>query len=275
MEHPKIAFIGAGNMAKAIIVGLIESGYPRENITATATGIDKLNLLHNEYEIAVTTDNSIAAMNSDIIVLAVKPPIIERVCNEIASSVGDKLIISVAAGQTCSSIRSYLSTEKLSNASIIRAMPNTPCLLSKGAVGLFATDSVSDSEHEFVTKLFSNIGKIFWLEIENHIDIVTAVSGSGPAFYFYMAEAMTNAAIQMGLDASISRELVNQTAFGAAAMLNEFDMETAAQLRKKVTSPKGTTEAAMNVFDDAGLMNIINDAVSAGATRAVELSKND
>jgi len=275
MEQPNITFIGAGNMARAIISGMIKSGYPAHKITASARTSDHLTELQQSYGIAVTTDNSIAVQDAEVIVLAVKPKTIESVCKEIAAHVNDQLIISVAAGQSCSDIKESLN----SDVSVARAMPNTACLLSKGAIGIFLEeDNQENSANKMVIeKLFTTVGNLFWLDSEKLIDTVTAVSGSGPAYYFYLSEALTQAAIKHGLDETTSRALVAQTAFGAAAMMIEpstdSNSEPVESLRKKVTSPNGTTEAAIKVFDDAKLMTTIDNAIDAAVSRAKELSK--
>ena len=269
MHYPVIAFIGAGNMSSTIIAGLIKSGYPAEKIIAANPGVEKRQLLSDKFAIYTTEDNKQAVEKADVVVLAVKPYMMKKVCKEINTTLSSQLIISVAAGITIASIQKHL--EK--NLCVIRAMPNTPCLISKGVTGLFSDQAATRVNRDFVSSLFENIGKVVWLDLEQQMDIVTALSGSGPAYYFYLTEALIKAGIELGLDAEISRLLVTQTAVGAIAMLNNEPIQTAAMLRKAVTSPNGTTEAAITVFDDNKFMQVITNAVSSAANRGHELSK--
>lgn len=269
MQYPVTAFIGAGNMATAVLAGLVGNGYPADKIIASNPSPEKLESLAEKYGVRTTRDNNEAARSADVIILAVKPYVIPSVCEEISTAIDDQLILSVAAGKTIASIKKYLATDN----PVIRAMPNTPCLLSKGAIGLYAEGKVSGSDKDFVSSLFENIGETLWLGSEKQIDIVTALSGSGPAYYFYLTEALINAGIELGLDKAVSERLVNQTALGAVAMLSGQPDQTAASLRKAVTSPNGTTEAAIKVFDEHNLMQVFRDAVRAGTERGEEMSK--
>jgi len=268
MHYPETTFIGAGNMAGAVIAGLIKNGYPANKITATSRGAEKLQNLSNLYGIKTNQDNCQAVKNADVIILAVKPFVIQEVCNEIASHINQQLIISIAAGKTISSIKRFLNADN----PVIRAMPNTPCLLSKGTIGIFAESGVTTTDQDFVTSLFANIGEVLWMDDEQQIDIVTALSGSGPAYYFYLTEALIKAGIDLGLSQDISTKLVNQTAIGAVAMLNNPPVLSAQALRKAVTSPNGTTEAATHVFDANNLSELVIKAVRAGTDRGREMS---
>lgn len=270
MQYPVIAFIGAGNMSSAIIGGLIESGYPAENIIAANPGADKLSKLSEDFDIRTTHDNNRAAIEAEIIVLGVKPFLIQTVCEDIKSNIDSQLIISVAAGKTITSIKQFLGC----NNSVVRAMPNTPCLVSKGTIGLFADQETSPQNKQFVSSLFNNIGETVWLDSEPQMDIVTALSGSGPAYYFYLTEALIKAGVELGLKEEISTKLVNQTAKGAVAMINSDTNQTAQQLRQSVTSPNGTTEAAIDVFDNNDLMKVISDAIQSATVRGQEMSKD-
>jgi len=268
MHHPKLAFIGAGNMAKAIIGGLVRSGYPAENIIAADRGNEKLQILSKEFNIQTTNDNQQAAHFAEVIILAVKPWNIPVVCEDIVNSVDQQLIVSIAAGKTTSSIAQYLA----SCGGIIRAMPNTPCLISKGMTGLFANADVQQKDRDFINSLFENIGETTWLDNESQIDIITALSGSGPAYYFYLTEALIKAGVELGLKEDVATKLVTQTGLGSVAMLADQVEQSAASLRKAVTSPNGTTEAAITVFDDNQLMDIISKAVQVATARGHELS---
>jgi len=256
-------------MSSAIIGGLIKSGYPPTNIIAANPSPQKLKPLSDNFTIRTTHDNNQAAEAADVVVLGVKPFLIQTVCADIQNAVSEKLIISIAAGKTINSIKKYLD----SNNPVIRVMPNTPCLLAKGAIGLYAGADVSQLNQDYVSSLFTNIGEIIWLDTEQQMDIVTALSGSGPAYYFYLTEALVKAGHVQGLSEDISRKLVNQTALGSVAMLNDDLSQTAADLRKSVTSPNGTTEAAIKVFDQANLMQIVSNAVSSATNRGEEMSK--
>ncbi|RLA02877.1 MAG: pyrroline-5-carboxylate reductase [Gammaproteobacteria bacterium] len=268
MQYPVTAIIGAGNMATAVIAGLIESGYPADKIIAANRGQEKLQALSSKFGIGTTQNNRQAVQDAEVVILAVKPAVIKTVCTEIAEDIEQQLILSLAAGKKISTIKKYLDC----NGPVIRAMPNTPCLLSKGTTGLFAEPQVSQTNRDFVTSLFSNIGEVVWLDSEIQIDVVTALSGSGPAYYFYLAEAMIKAGVELGLDEAISQKLVNQTALGSAAMLTNQPVTSAKDLRKAVTSPNGTTEAATNLFDKNELMKIIINGVRAGTNRGTEIS---
>jgi pyrroline-5-carboxylate reductase len=269
MQQPVIAFIGAGNMASAIISGLIKNDYSANKIIATNRSIDKSEALTTKFGINTTQDNCQAVNGADIIILGVKPAAVQPLCEEISSCIKGQLIISITAGNLIDSIKSYLNTTN----PVIRAMPNTPCLISKGMIGLYAGEGVSEEQQTFVSALFENIGEVVWLACEQQIDVVTALSGSGPAYFYYLVEALIKAGTDLGLDHNISNKLVTQTAFGATAMLTEPPTVTAQALRDAVTSPNGTTEAAIKIFDDQQLMETINKAIKAATHRAEEISK--
>lgn len=270
MDYPRIAFIGAGNMANAIIGGLMQSGYPSEKIIVANPGTEKLRRLSEKFSIQGTQNNGQAIENADLIFLAVKPSVVQTVCEELSSNIQQQLIISIAAGKTIASIKKYLKADN----PVIRAMPNTPCLLSKGSIGIFAETKVSEQSRKFISQLFENIGELVWLDNEQQLDIVTALSGSGPAYYFYLTEALIQAGVSLGLDPEISKKLTLQTALGAVAMLNEKPLQSAETLRKAVTSPHGTTAAAIEVFNDQNFMQLITSAVRCAAERAKEMSED-
>ncbi|MFT5451095.1 MAG: pyrroline-5-carboxylate reductase [Enterobacterales bacterium] len=267
--QPIIAFIGAGNMAKAIITGLVKSGYPAEKIIATNRTIEKLQLLSSSLGINTSLSNAEAASKADVIILAVKPAVVTDVCKEMAAQIDKQLIISVAAGITIKLIRKHLNT----NNAVVRAMPNTPCLLSKGTIGIFAEQNVKTEQRDFIDSLFNNVGEIIWIASEQQMDIVTALSGSGPAYYFYLTEALIKAGVDLGLEEEVSSKLVNQTALGAVTMLTNKPLQSAKNLREAVTSPNGTTAAALKVFDESNLMNIVSSAIDNATNRGIEMSK--
>jgi len=230
----KLAFMGAGNMAQAIIGGLIENGFNASDIWAADPMESQLTEL-NSRGVNTTTDNLYAASNADVIIISVKPDIVESLAKEVASITSDKLFISVAAGTTTRSLTSWLE-----NPAVVRCMPNTPSLVRKGMTGLYASNSVNKEQRQTANSILSAIGETLWFDEESSLDAVTAISGSGPAYFFYIMEVMQLAAEAEGLSLNASRQLVLQTALGAAEMAMQSS-DSAGELRKKVTSPGGTT----------------------------------
>ena len=269
LQFPQLCFIGAGNMAKAIIVGLVESGYPAQNIIASNRSVEKLQELEKSLSIRTSTDNLFAAKQAEVIILAVKPLIVPDVCEQISSVITDQMFISVAAGITTQSIQQSLKAKN----PVIRAMPNTPCLLSKGAIGIFTGDSLSTSQKNLVLQLFKPIGEVVIIDEEQQMDIVTALSGSGPAYYFYLSQALIEAGVELGLSEDICTQLINQTALGSAEMLNQVPLQSAKDLRQAVTSPNGTTDAATRLFDEHKMNETIRKAVVKATQRGIEMSK--
>lgn len=267
--HPTVAFIGSGNMARAIIGGLLENGYPADRIHATGTRIEKLADLQAR-GLQTGTDNTAAARTADILVLAVKPQVMKQVCEGMASAVEDKrpLIVSVAAGIGSDSLDRWLG----GNNAVVRCMPNTPSQLQAGASGLFANARVSAEQKTLAETLISSVGIALWVEHEEQLHAVTAVSGSGPAYYFLFMEAMIAAGEKLGLSREVAHRLTLQTALGAARMAESSGLDPA-QLRRNVTSPKGTTEQAILSFQDAGLESIVEQAMQACARRSQELAE--
>lgn len=270
MHNPTIAFIGAGNMATAIIGGLVSNGFDHKNIWASAPSHDHLTPLFNEHGINISTDNTCVVEHADIIVLAVKPQQMETVCTTLQTQVQSKkpLIISIAAGITCAMLEAWLGTET----AIIRCMPNTPSLVKTGASGLFANQYCHNQHKEFADVLLTSIGLVNWVDTENLMDAVTAVSGSGPAYFFLVMEAMQAAGESLGLAPETAKDLTLQTALGAAKMAIESDVGPA-ELRKRVTSPGGTTAAALAVLIEHGLPQTFKDALSAADHRSKSLAK--
>ncbi|RYY77110.1 MAG: pyrroline-5-carboxylate reductase [Gammaproteobacteria bacterium] len=269
MSHPKIAFIGAGNMAKAIIGGLISEGFSRENLSASGPRMESLEKVSNEFGIKVSTNNAASASQADVIVLSVKPQMLKEVCLEIATSLAHKpLIISLAAGITTDSITNWLGAGH----AIIRCMPNTPSQVRTGASGLFANDEVNEAQKATANTILGAVGIVQWVDEEALINPVTAVSGSGPAYFFLMMEAMIDAGVDMGLSRESARELTLQTALGAAILAKQSDVDIA-ELRRRVTSSKGTTEQAINSFENDQIRAIFARAMKACSNRAVELSE--
>ncbi|ARU55037.1 pyrroline-5-carboxylate reductase [Oleiphilus messinensis] len=266
--QPKIVFIGAGNMASSIIGGLIANGYAPETLCASAPEPKHLEHLSSQYGIGIEADNGKAAESADILVLAVKPQIIKPVCTEIASAIKkDTLVISIAAGVATSQISEWLG----GTFPIVRCMPNTPALVQQGASGLYANAQVSEIQLTMAETIFAAVGEVDWVEDESDMHAITAISGSGPAYFFLILEALQEAGTNAGLSASTARRLATQTMLGAAQMAQHSELELA-QLKKNVMSPGGTTEQAINTFESGNLKDLINEAVQAAKTRSIELS---
>lgn len=271
MSTPRIAFIGGGNMAASLIGGLRAQGLPASAICASDPGTDRRTELHDTHGIDTFADNAQAVAGADVVVLAVKPQMMQTVCRDLAPHLqANQLIVSIAAGITCASLQQWLVAD--TPRAIVRCMPNTPALLRQGVSGLFANAAVSDEQKRQAEQLLSAVGLALWLDREELIDAVTAVSGSGPAYFFLLIEAMTAAGEQLGLPRETAAELTLQTALGAARMACESDVE-AAELRRRVTSPNGTTEAAIKAFQAGGLEALVQQAMDAAARRSAELAE--
>lgn len=268
MSNTRIAFIGAGNMAASLIGGLRAQGLQAAQIRASDPGAETRARLKAEQGIEVFEDNAQAIEGADVIVLAVKPQVMKAVCLALQPNLKpDQLIVSIAAGITCASMNTWLGAQP-----IVRCMPNTPSLLRKGVSGLYATAEVSATQREQAEQLLSAVGIALWLEQEQQLDAVTAVSGSGPAYFFLMIEAMTAAGVKLGLPPETASQLTLQTALGAAHMAASSDVD-AAELRRRVTSPAGTTEAAIKSFQANGFEAVVEQALQAAARRSAELAE--
>lgn len=267
--HSSICFIGAGNMAQSLIGGLIASGYDKKNISATDPTEAQRNSVTQTFGIQCFEDNAKAIDQADIVVLSVKPQVLESVCESIAGSIQTNapLIISVAAGIRSDDINRWLGGQN----AIVRTMPNTPALIQTGATGLFANPFVTQEQQSQAEHILRAAGITVWVDEESKLDAVTALSGSGPAYYFLFMEAMENTAQQLGLDEKTAHLLALQTALGSAKMALESHLDCAT-LRNNVTSPNGTTERAIQSFENAGLRDIIDNAMKAAQNRAVELA---
>lgn len=270
MENRKITFIGSGNMARSIIAGLTASGYNPKNITATDPNQEQRDLLTSLYDIHTEEDNHLAAENAEVIVLAVKPQIMELVCGALSDiDFSNKLVISIAAGISAQRLNQLLDCE----AHLVRVMPNTPALLSQGMSGLFATSSVSDADKAFSGQLMQAVGKICWVEQESAINNVIAAAGSAPAYFFLFMEAMQKEAMAQGFDKETARLLVQQSALGAAEMVianQDIELST---LREQVTSKGGTTAEALKTFNEHHLTETVAKAMQAAVLRAEEMEK--
>lgn len=264
----RIGFIGAGNMASALAGGLLARGWRAADISLSDAYPDAL-VQHAQRGLFTTTDNRALVERSDVLVLAVKPQVMAEVLKPLADIVQARqpLIISIAAGIPGASLECWLGGPL----PVVRAMPNTPALVQTGATGLFANSRVSAAQRASAESILGAVGLALWVDSEHLIDAVTAVSGSGPAYFFYVMEAMMMAGRDLGLDEKTARALTLQTALGAAQMAITADVGPD-ELRRRVTSPGGTTERAIATFDEAGLRDIFARALAACAARGGELA---
>ncbi len=265
-----IAFIGAGNMAGAIIGGLIENGFDKQKIWASSPGQATLDKLSSALGINTTTNNEEAVAACDVVIMAVKPQKMESVLLPLQGALQSKkpLIISVAAGINLHS----LSTWSGGDLAIVRCMPNTPSLVQQGASGLYANEKVSAAQKDISSEILNAVGMSVWVKNEGELNAVTAVSGSGPAYYFLFMEAMIEAGTKLGLSTDTATALALKTALGAATMASNSE-DSPAQLRKKVTSPNGTTEQGVNSLIDQGLTAVVEKALQAANDRSISLSE--
>ena len=269
MNLRNICFIGGGNMARSIIGGLIAKGNTPTNITVCDPQQDTLNLLRADFGVLTTHDNAAAVAAADVVVLAVKPQVMASVCVGLAPHLSPGVLtISIAAGINCASLNQWLGAQR----AIVRCMPNTPALVGEGATGLYATPAVTPAQRKEAEAIMAAVGVAVWVDNEALIDAVTAVSGSGPAYFFLAMEAMIDAGVAQGLPAETARALTLQTALGAAK-LAQHSTDGVAELRRKVTSPGGTTEQAILSFENNELRRIYAEAMQACAERARTMAK--
>jgi pyrroline-5-carboxylate reductase len=270
LSNPIIAFIGAGNMASSIIGGLVATGFDPGSIIASDPFPESLSKLQKIAPVIITNDNHQAIAKADVVVLAVKPQLMKTILEEVSTSAQQQqpLIISIAAGIESSSLDKWLG----GNMPIVRCMPNTPALVQTGATALFANAKVTSDQKTLADSILRSVGIALWVEEENALDAVTAVSGSGPAYFFLVMEAMQAAGEQLGLSADEAKQLTLQTALGAAQMAISSDVDTA-ELRRRVTSPGGTTAEAIKVFEAEGLPETFSRALTACRDRSEQLAK--
>lgn len=266
MDNQKIGFIGAGNMARSLIGGLISSGVKSTHLFAADPNEDIRKALQKDFSIETFTENQQLVDVCDVVVFAVKPQALKGVATPIKPK-ESALYLTVAAGIPSESLNNWLG----SNKAIVRAMPNTPSLVLSGATGLFANNSVSEEQKDTAESILRAVGVTVWVEEEKLLDAVTALSGSGPAYFFLVMEAMEKAGIELGLPAETARLLAIQTGFGATKLALEVN-DSPEELRQKVTSPGGTTEQAVNTLKEKGLVEIFNKAMTAARDRAETLA---
>jgi pyrroline-5-carboxylate reductase len=278
MSTQKIGFIGGGNMANAIIGGLLAAGYLASNMIVSDPYEPTRAHLEKTFGVKTTMNNNdIVSEPGCVLILAVKPQVIKQVAEGIAAAAQkyQPLIITIAAGITIPDLSKWLKTGSCSaqEPAIVRCMPNTPALVGEGATGVFAPTNVNASQRELASSVLSSISKaLYWVDKESLLDVVTGVSGSGPAYFFLMVEALEQAGVALGLPLEVARGLASQTCLGAGKMLTTSN-DNPAELRRKVTSPNGTTEAAIKSFESANVRKIIANAVEAAADRGEELGR--
>lgn len=256
-------------MATSLIGGLISDRFPANRVWVVDTNAARLEELHARHSVNTASDAASAVARADVVVLAVKPQVLREVCTGLRDAVlqHKPLVVSLAAGVRTTSIRGWIGD----STTVVRAMPNTPALVGSGATALFAGPNVRDTQRTLAESLMRAVGLVVWVDHEDLMDAVTAVSGSGPAYFFYVMEVLEQAAIDLGLVPETARVLALQTAFGAAKMALESNLAPAA-LRQNVTSPGGTTERAVTTLEQHHVGERIKEAVAAAAVRSRELA---
>lgn len=264
-----LGFIGAGNIARSLIGGLIARGFEPSRIQASDPDPAQLEAIARDFGVRTTSDNVTAARDADVLVLAVKPQYLRAAAEGLRDAIRERrpLIVSVAAGIRIDALSNWLNGYD----HIVRAMPNRPALMGCGVTGLFANDRVATADRQSAEQLLGAVGTTVWVPREADLDVVTAVSGSGPAYFFLLIEMLEGSARELGLSADSARMLAIETAYGAALMARErrFPPE---ELRAQVTSRGGTTAAALAVLESADVRGIVRRAVTAACRRSAELA---
>ncbi len=261
----KITFIGGGNMAKALIGGLIKRGYSPSKMHVVEVSKDQCVNLHREFGVRASIELAAAVQHCEAVILAVKPQQLQEVALQLAPVLEGQMVISIAAGIRTQDMSRWLGTQN-----IVRCMPNTPALIRSGVTVLYAMPAVNPEQCHRAESVLSSVGSTMWVDEEEMLDAVTAISGSGPAYVFYFIEAMQQAAYELGLDEAQARQMVLDTFLGATK-LAEHSAEDVAELRKRVTSKNGTTERALLSMDSNRVKQDIVDAVHAAAKRSKEM----
>jgi pyrroline-5-carboxylate reductase len=264
----KIAFLGGGNMASALIGGLIAKGADPRSISVIEMSPAAREKLGARHPVHLSTAPDAAMLRADVLVLAVKPQDMKRALASISGFSKDKLIVSVAAGITLKSLTRWLDGHR----KIVRCMPNTPALIGAGITGLYASPEVDKGEREKAETILRAVGEVVWMPEERLLDPVTAVSASGPAYVFWFIEQLAASAEQLGIPKDAALKMAKQTVLGAAQLASQSS-ESPATLRKNVTSKGGTTEAALNVFDEEKLAERFQRAVAAASKRGEEMGR--
>ncbi len=270
MKDIRIAIIGCGNMGRSLIGGLVANEYPKKYLYGVDPDTEKCDRLADQYEIAVFTECSEVVSLADVLVLAVKPQTMQAAAHSLSTVLGNRkcLIISVAAGIRLSALAAWLGD----GAAIVRVMPNTPALIQAGASALYANTNVTPAQKDTAEAIMRSVGLAIWLDDESMMDAVTALSGSGPAYFFLIMEVMEKAALSLGMTQQQARLLTLETAFGAAKMALNSATD-AATLRAQVTSPGGTTERALNVLLEGDIETLFKTALEAARDRSVQLAE--
>jgi len=264
----RIAFIGGGNMATSLVGGLIAEGTVPASIIVAEPDADRRTQLSKQFDVATTADNP-ETLLQDVVVLSVKPQLMQTVCRQLAESanVQNPLYVSIAAGIRTADIARWLG----GNVAVVRCMPNTPALIQCGATALYANKTVSEAQQQLADEILRAAGITAWVADEDLLDVVTAVSGSGPAYFFLLMEAMQKTAVSLGLDKETAASLTLQTALGAARMANESEQDVQ-ELRARVTSKGGTTAAAISSFEHDDFHHNVSQALHAAYNRSRELA---
>ncbi|MCO4321917.1 pyrroline-5-carboxylate reductase [Aliidiomarina quisquiliarum] len=266
-----IGFIGAGNMPRSIIGGMVRGGYPANKIWASNRSRPKLDQLAQDFSVQVTQNNHELVAACDVIVMSVKPQLMKEVCADLkqhTSTISSKLVTTIAAGVPIANYHQYLGEQTR----VIRIMPNTPSLVGEGVSGLCADSSVTEADRNYITQVFNYVGLTIWLEEESSIDVLGAVAGSGPAYFFEFMNGLQQAAEALGFDAKTARAMVQQTALGAAKMASESELSLV-DLRKQVTSKGGSTAKGIEVYQERDLDGISDQVVRAAVARNQEMAK--
>jgi len=279
MKEPIFAFIGGGNMGRCLVGGLIGDGHPCERLRVSDPDPERLQVFGERFGVRTGSDNRSTIAGADVVILAVKPQVVRAVVEDVAETLRAQkpLVLSIVAGLSTGALRKWIGSEGIgsegigSEVPIVRAMPNTPALVRSGAAALYAeAGSVGRGHRDSAESILRAVGSTVWVEDEALMDTVTALSGSGPAYFFLLMELIERAGVSMGLTPASARLLTLQTAFGAAKMALESETP-AAVLRAQVTSPGGTTEQAIKTFQDCGIESIVTRALRAAEARSREL----
>lgn len=267
---PTLVFIGGGNMATALISGLIVDGTAADSIIVAEPNEQKRERLAAHFGVRTREDNQGAAEQADILILAIKPQMMQQICRDLSAALQQRqpLCLSIAAGIRHKSLQQWLGA----GIPIVRTMPNTPSMLQAGATGLYAGDAVTSEQKNAAERIMRAVGMSIWVEDETQLDAITALSGSGPAYFFLFMEAMQQSAEKLGLTTETSHLFALQTALGAARMAMENDTSLV-DLRSSVTSKGGTTEQAIMSFEESGLRDIVHKAMSRARDRSIDLSR--
>jgi pyrroline-5-carboxylate reductase len=270
MHLPQIAFIGAGNMGRALIGGLTRAGADPRRMRVADPAAEQLRMASEEFGVSTVSDNAAAVQGADVVIVAVKPQVMRDTISELAAAVALRgpLLISVAAGIRLAAIAGWLGGHQR----IVRTMPNRPALLGCGVTALYAPPPVGRDDRQLANAILGSVGATVWLEREEQIDVVTAVSGSGPAYFFHLIELLEEAGRGLGLPAEVARTLSIESAYGAGCMAHLRSSDPG-ELRAQVTSKGGTTEAALRELEAADLRGIVARAVAAAARRSAELAQ--